>query len=346
MLYQQKMLLHLLKLFNGERSIYGIYHLLKGKKSAQTLQDATIFNLQSYFGTGSDLQKHELEQMVGDLQQKGWIHSVADDGCYIVTDNGLSQLAAAPFQFPPHINGWRYREQARLFWQRLRLTVQTLSHLINHHSGFSPVITDYDVLQSVREYLLHMRAERWEVARSLYHELEQLLRSAPEVEAELIVRQLSGKGVSGLTLYQVAQRLKLEPLQAEHLLMNRLHYILQTISVDDYPHLYQLAGHETGALTYTALKTERMLEQGYMLNQIAELRKLKRNTIEDHIVEIAMNRPSFDISVYVDLNKQQYILKTVQMTHSKRLRDIKEKLPDDYRYFDIRLVLAKGRGSS
>ena len=61
--FLQTMILFCLQKINGERTIYSIYHLLKGKKSSQTIQDTHLFHLQPLFQTYTNLSRNELEKI-------------------------------------------------------------------------------------------------------------------------------------------------------------------------------------------------------------------------------------------------------------------------------------------
>jgi uncharacterized protein YpbB len=58
----ENILLYCLKQLNGERTIYSIYHLLNGKKSSQTLQDAHLFSLKRYFGILESLTRESFDE--------------------------------------------------------------------------------------------------------------------------------------------------------------------------------------------------------------------------------------------------------------------------------------------
>lgn len=49
MTFLQAIVLVQLQRIEGVRTVYSIYHLLKGKKSSQTIQDAHLFNLGIFF---------------------------------------------------------------------------------------------------------------------------------------------------------------------------------------------------------------------------------------------------------------------------------------------------------
>ncbi|MEA7385895.1 helix-turn-helix domain-containing protein, partial [Salmonella enterica subsp. enterica serovar Virginia] len=67
------------------------------------------------------------------------------------------------------------------------------------------------------------------------------------------------------------------------------------------------------------------------------------STIEDHIAEIAMNVQTFPIEQFVPNEIRLAIEAVVSEVGSKKLRPIKEKIPEAS-YFQIRLVLAWAGG--
>ena len=62
--YLQAIILYAIKKFQGERSIYAIYHMLQGKKSSQTIQDAHLFGLTNIFGTIPRFTRQQLNQNI------------------------------------------------------------------------------------------------------------------------------------------------------------------------------------------------------------------------------------------------------------------------------------------
>jgi uncharacterized protein YpbB len=76
------------------------------------------------------------------------------------------------------------------------------------------------------------------------------------------------------------------------------------------------------------------------VEQISRIRNLKRSTIEDHIVEIALHIKNFDLAAYVPKDKEKRILEAAKETSAKKLKLIRE-YAEDASYFEIRLVLAR-----
>ncbi len=90
----------------------------------------------------------------------------------------------------------------------------------------------------------------------------------------------------------------------------------------------------------TIEETLRLLNQGMSIGEIAESRGLSEMTVEEHISKILLRDSSplqIDELVYPD--RQQQILRKAP-PEVTRLREIKELLPEDYSYAEIKWTLA------
>lgn len=94
-------------------------------------------------------------------------------------------------------------------------------------------------------------------------------------------------------------------------------------------------------LTDSAQQTAQLYEQGYSMEQIVQMRKLKQSTIEDHFVELAMYEPNFSIGPFVSYDEAQKVWQASKQYQTKKLKILHEAL-NDISYFQLRLVLAKG----
>ena len=93
-------------------------------------------------------------------------------------------------------------------------------------------------------------------------------------------------------------------------------------------------------MTNSSYRTYKLLGKGYSIEEIAKHRRLQKSTIEDHIVEIALNIDDFSIDAYIDKQSQNRILTAAKQTASKQLKLIRSEV-STANYFEIRLVLAK-----
>lgn len=87
-------------------------------------------------------------------------------------------------------------------------------------------------------------------------------------------------------------------------------------------------------------QTEKLFLEGLKIEEIAQKRTLTRGTIFTHLVELIQNGKQLDISCLVSKEKQQAIEKVIEETGAQRLAPIKEKLPAEFTYDEIRLVAA------
>ena len=85
--FLQTIILYCLKKLNGERTIYSIYHLLNGKKSSQTIQDAHLFHLTAFFQTDTNITRDYLENTVSNFSNDNYIEKVSEQH-YCITARG------------------------------------------------------------------------------------------------------------------------------------------------------------------------------------------------------------------------------------------------------------------
>src|SRR3954463_2937143 len=105
--FLQMIILYCLHKLKGERTIYSIYHLLHGKKSSQTIQDAYLFHLTPFFQTYPNVSRQEIESIITKFASNEWIHSFDANQHYMVTDEGEKILfhALENKPIPANLNG-------------------------------------------------------------------------------------------------------------------------------------------------------------------------------------------------------------------------------------------------
>ncbi|MEH7075638.1 helix-turn-helix domain-containing protein [Neobacillus drentensis] len=326
---------------NRERTIYSIYHLLNGKKSSQTIQDAHLFSLKKFFGIYDQLSREDFEEIIQGMLNKSWMKNIGNHR-YCLTSHGMTLLEAG--QLPEYINGWNYNHVTNLFWERLSLLIQVVSNIMFGETKYIPIQKNQEVHKWIKFFLKNVNIPKIEIGSTAYSELLECFKAGSSVDPSLVVFRLTGFHQIGLTPHQAARQLNLNIHDYQIGFTNTLHYLLSYIKEDGkqykiLPYLiYDLMQNDE--LTLTTRKTQRLLNQGYTLDMIANIRKLKLSTIEDHLVELALNMEGFSIDSYVDKELQKEILEISQRIATKQLKLIREKIMNAT-YFQIRLVLAK-----
>ncbi|WNS74075.1 helix-turn-helix domain-containing protein [Bacillus sp. DTU_2020_1000418_1_SI_GHA_SEK_038] len=337
--------LYCLHKIDGERSIYSILHLLKGKKSAQTIQDAHFFQLTNLFNSFPFLERTNVDHIVARIKDRGFIRQISEQG-YRLTTTGTRFLeeSLSKQPIPVSLNGLKYHQVTDLFWERLSLTVQVMSYLKSRETKYLPIQRKKEVHYWVKNFLQQTSLKRDELCENLYNELVQCLGRNKEIDPSILVMRLTGNKIIGLTPLQAAERLNLEFDVYQIQFKSLIHFMLELIRLkpETFPLLSKFISDDSlrVSLTQTAKRTFSMLKNGMDINEIVQSRKLKRSTIEDHIVEIALNDKKFEITPFVCNEKQQLILDVVKTNTTKQLKQIRELVPNAD-YFEIRLTLAR-----
>ncbi|MEH7380828.1 helix-turn-helix domain-containing protein [Bacillus sp. JJ1533] len=347
--YRSILILTCIDRLNGERTVYGIYHLLNGKKSSQTIGDANLFTLSHLFGILKPLDREQFNKEIKMLLAHSLIKEITPlSNQYILNESGYLLLMEEQKKkpIPDHLNGWKYNDQSILLWQRLSLLTQVLSNLIDEKKQYTPIQQDDAVIDWVKGFIMKNGQNRFSLAESLYNEILQTLENVSELEATIFVMRLTSSTRIGYTIEQISSLYNQDETWCKILFLHTLHTILKQLEIDGerFPILFSMTEtnhHNQLLLTSSTKTTYQMLMQGKTIDEIARVRNLKRNTIEDHVVEVAHQKADFSIDPFVSPEHQQLISSIYQTLQTKQLRPLKEKLSNDITYFEIRLVLAK-----
>src|SRR5699024_12009139 len=88
-------------------------------------------------------------------------------------------------------------------------------------------------------------------------------------------------------------------------------------------------------LTISASKTYELFNQNKNLQEIAQIRDLKLNTIYDDVIEIALYDSDFDIRRFVSLHISNEIINYVEINKTYKLKNIKNNINKEISYIHI-----------
>ena len=91
-------------------------------------------------------------------------------------------------------------------------------------------------------------------------------------------------------------------------------------------------------------KTLSLYRQGRRIEEIMEDRQLARSTIVTHLIEAKQQGAQLDLEPMIPEERQETIQQVISEVGTSRLVPIKEKLPSDFTYEEIRLVIAFFKG--
>jgi uncharacterized protein YpbB len=345
--YRSAIILILLEKFSNERTVHSVYHLLKGKKTSQTIQDAKLFNAEKFFATMKHMTRQQFDQIIKRIMQQQLI-TITQNNNYTITMQGQKVINdfRKNTKIPSHLNGLLYSSISKTFWERFSLFVQVLSHATAGKQKYSPIIINERAAWWVKKNIPHA-SKRIDIANALYEECLLLLEQLPESEASIFTMRLSRVNRIGYTNEQVATKLGMDLQEVHFIFQSACHFIVGQVlnNKEGFPVLSKFFDGERNEITMTktAQDTLKLLQFGKSLTDIMKIRQLKRSTIEDHIVEIASNEKHFGLEPYVTQSEQSEIHSAINKANSKKLKEIKEYTTNDQiTYFKIRLVLARG----
>ncbi len=334
-------ILQIYEQLDGEREQNAAFYILRGKRSGQSIQDVAYFSLFRYYSLFPSLSKEEYDRALKTLLENRYLIKDDQSFCH-VTPTGKKVLKNSTyFQW----NGWAYRGREQLFFERLQLLVQTASYMKQGITTFLPLVRRIDVQQDVRHlykrYPMHISRYR----HQLREELVTILQSIQSDQRfpSVMAWRLGGAEDSPYTWRQISEHLKIEESSLQFIWIEGLHLLLERLKDNqNFPILKEMTKgiYQQSYLTDSAEKTYILYQKGYKREEIEKVRQLKRSTIEDHFVEMAIYIPSFSIEPFVHKEDQVRVAQFVQQQRTRRLRKIKEAFPE-LSYFQIRLILGK-----
>ncbi|MBP0724237.1 helix-turn-helix domain-containing protein [Bacillus sp. RG28] len=344
--YLSYIILYVFYKYKGERTSQAVYYLLKGKQSAQVIQDSHFFHVYKFFGIFSLIQIEQFESTHQELVLNGYLVELEQKGYYIVTELGNQFLKESKMKFPTfsNLNGLKNRKPSEFFWKRYSLFFQTVSNLNKNIRYFKPVQQDQQIINWVKTSILSLKKKKEEIVKQFFEETVKLLKGIPTEEANLFSKRLSGSNEFGLTSQQIALELDEDHWLVHVRFQAILHSILSILNKNksSFPMLsifIEQINQQTS--TQTALETKKYFEKGLTVKEISQRRGLKESTIEDHIVEFAIYDLDFPFERFVTVEELNKIIETSRNLKTLKLRSIKESLHDDVSYFQIRLALVK-----
>lgn len=331
-------LLFVISKMDGQRTVNAGLHLLRGKKSGQTLTDVEYFNVKPFFGILPKLEDSTYAKAIDELMEAGLIRQ--DDKFVRLTQQGNEKVIELP-EF--HFSGWDYRGREMVFFGRLALLVQTLSYMRKGESSFTPIHRDRNIQLFVKRHLERQPYTDPEFSKRIGDELKMaLLKSGmSDVQKYIFACRLTGRAETAKTWDQLAVELEENVHALRLLFIESMHRLLPIVEESAaFPFLnkcaFEIKVHSY--LTESALHTKKLFDRGHSMESIASIRKLKMSTIEDHIIEMAMNDKRFPVTHFVSEEQINAVISKSAEMGTKRLKLLKKEF-DTLSYFELRLIL-------
>src|SRR5690625_7253922 len=134
-----------------ERTIYSIFYLLKGRRSIQTVQDAHLFNLTSYYGLYKKISLHEYDVTLQNLLDEQKINYNYTTHTYFITKKGESYIREDNLS-QVFFSGMKYNNVAASFYKRILLFIKVFFYC-NCLNQIFFLIIEYIITNNFINYL-------------------------------------------------------------------------------------------------------------------------------------------------------------------------------------------------
>ncbi|RNB81595.1 hypothetical protein EDM56_25065 [Brevibacillus fluminis] len=343
----------------GERTTQALYHIFQGRRANQTYQDVEIFQLYPYYRLFPRLSREHWQKTIETCVERKLIVLEKMSGTtpkmtFTLTEEGEASRAEGWERYElskwlAPLQGSTQGPELQEMWLRLHLLIQTVSQLIEEELSFFPQVGQRTI-QAWVKLQLRDKEKREEWKQGLFDELTLLLDGLDPQLQRLLIGQWSGARKTGMTMQQIAISEECPPSLVVVMMMSALALCKKQLQAGDarqFPLLACLveqrkdgnAGKGSILLSSSAEATFAMLEQGLGIAEIAAARQLRANTIEDHLVEIALRVPDWDMSEYLQPEDMAAIMQATEQLKTRRLRIIKDHFGTKYNYLQIRLAL-------
>lgn len=300
-------LFYLLSYFNQEHStnISQILHAFHGKRTPSMFYRIEKNSWHSGFNLSSRIQIEQLESIVNDHLNKGWL-TPSEKG-YKLTANGLKTVQEyfKTHYYPQKIHSFSNVNIRISFWERLQLFSQVFSETSYQNNSYVPVIKHPHHQESIRNLFQQFSPNIKGLLNQWIKEQSFIFKQLDKQLADTLANQLTGHKKVGKTKDQIRNLLNMEPLEFQFYLNDALDVLIHVIKNHQkiVPiHSAILTTHFTernyGLSTSTKHSFD-LLKTGHSINEIANIRGIKPNTVREHILEMAFVLEKFPFTKFI-----------------------------------------------
>lgn len=327
-----------------------INHIFHGKRTPSMFYLVEVNKKHHGFSQFKNISKEKIEKNIKQLvfeeklirQKKG----------YALTDIGKEKLDTY-FQshyYPQEIKDFSNVNLRKLFWERYQLYTQVFSEYSNNNVEYSPVIKHPSHQENVRQLFYVFKNKKDELFYKWVEENKIIFTKMNLDSANLLANFLTGHQFIGHTRDQMLESFQMSPVELNFFIMDSIEDMIGKIREykNKVPLLYKvlkvLDAESLYGLSPSTFLTYEMINRGNSIEQIARNRKIKENTVKEHILEISFIVQSFPYINYIPQEIYQE-LKMLFGNHVPTFREAKTQVRNTefmhYRLVDLERLRAK-----
>ncbi|GEQ38091.1 MAG: helix-turn-helix domain-containing protein [Tetragenococcus halophilus] len=280
-----------------------LYQLLVGKHTTSVLCYAYFHDLLPFFSVFPSLKEEEFYQILAKINKQGYIKEEKQQ-ISLVKKLYSSNLLQTP-AFQP-LNFFKFGRKEEVCWRSVRFLLQAVSFL-GKETNYVPLENAPIYTQRVRTVIHQYNGN---LADTLYQETAEILEVLSEEHADLLAQTLSGYQQEGAAFFQlVADKYTQYPWLDLYKSAAIHHFLAQMIKHPEYLLYKFLRPFLLQNYNQSMLKTRKLIQQGWSLDKVMQQRKLKKGTIQDHLIEWALADSAFPFSNFFSQKTQKELEK-------------------------------------
>lgn len=309
---------YILSYFNTEKvvSLSQVLHVLRGKKTPSMYYLTQINQWHHGFSLEKRIEKDDLRVIIRSALDNQLL--ISKEQGFLLTDKGSENLNQyfKNHYYPKEITNFKNIDLYLPFWDRLQLFTQVFSEYSYKNVNYIAVIKNPHHQEKVRQLFQAVQGKMDKTLLQWMKEQEFIFENLEEEKANILANFLTGHNKVGKTRKQLANELKMLEYEFKFYLRDILSEVIKIIRNNAhelalmFDILNQTMNEYFISLSESTYRTYQMLEQGNHLKKIASVRRIKENTVKEHILEIAFVLEVFPTEkfipeeIYVYLHEQ------------------------------------------
>ena len=331
--------LFILSLFRqGDKiKISTLYHLLKGKRTISVLMSAFLHGNLPVFQLFPGVTEKEYQECLDALIFAGFLVLDEEGEWGQITRKGQEYLTAQRAPDDPSsrwLDNYRYGKTDKEMWRQIQFLVQVVSQLSYRNASYVPLESSPLYQWRIKQLLKQVGKEG--LGQRLRDELQSVLGHLSDQESQFLGQQLSGYQWNGKTEQQLIQQLP--QFSSVLVLKSCYHHFFKVIEDSAAPLLSTIVSQELHrSNNRSMLQTKKLWLSGMPPERIAEVRKMRRNTVNDHLLELAIQEKEHPCDGLLAQEQLDYLKQLRTPPQEWQYRQLKERLPT-LDYFNFRLA--------
>lgn len=263
-----------------------------GRRTPSILYTVERKRLFSLYGMFPHWDEHMWIRIMNAFEKRKWLIVDEDGASLSLEGEREKEQYLKSISFFPCIQSIEYTKTRPSFWDRFLFICQILSEFSYNNKHYFPHLTSAENQRQTKQWINNQRLPMKELTKKWADEFTLFLETLPQGYADLLVDQLMGYEQSGLTKRQLLETYALSETDYTVLMT----HLLESFRLFSFKHDVSLIQNlwsaihleESNGLNKSAFETLQFIEKGYDMANIARMRRLKENTIIEHLLEIVL----------------------------------------------------------